>query len=398
MTIIYPVPETLPDPRARFIQIVNTCLAFAEMGIKVKLYAPLRHGFSAGQVLEFYGMPPHPGLEIIRLPAFRGEGKRFFRMSWHGIFYFFLLFHIVRSGSLKERGTVLFLRHLKLAHFLLGYRSLLRVPFIFEVHEIFHSTTVNLRKKESIRDIELSVYRDTDVLVAISHSIRSVLEEMGIRERTIHVIPNGISQRWFSVQKVPGSSAICYTGSLYQWKGVDVLIRAMKHLPAEQLVVVGGGSRLEELRRLAEEEGVAERISFVGHVSHREIPDYLSRMGIAVLPNLPSGPSKFTSPLKLFEYMASGIPVVASDIPVFHEILRDGENALFFEAGDPVMLAEAIRKVLSDPGLAGRISRTAREDARNYTYARRVERFTDALAQLKTAAGTSPFSARGARL
>ncbi len=112
------------------------------------------------------------------------------------------------------------------------------------------------------------------------------------------------------------------------------------------------------------------------------IRDYLPRAKVAVLPNVPSVPSQFSSPLKLFEYMAYGIPIVASDMPVFQEILANGKNAILFKPGDPVALAEGIRTLLDDPGLASQIALAAKEDARNYTYERRAEKILGVISDL----------------
>jgi glycosyltransferase involved in cell wall biosynthesis len=155
---------------------------------------------------------------------------------------------------------------------------------------------------------------------------------------------------------------------------VDTVIMAMKYLAGEKLLILGGGGRSEELKRLARNEGVSGRVEFAGAVPRTVIRDYLARAKIAVLPNVPSVQSQFSSPLKLFEYMAYGIPIVASDMPVFEEILTHGKNAVLFEPGDPLALAGAIRTLLDDPELAAKIARAAREDVQDYTYDKRAEK------------------------
>jgi glycosyltransferase involved in cell wall biosynthesis len=99
-----------------------------------------------------------------------------------------------------------------------------------------------------------------------------------------------------------------------------------------------------------------------------------------VLPNTNSRVSaRYTSPLKLFEYMAAGKPIVASDLPALAEVLRHGENALLAEAGNPDALAAAIRRVLEDRALAERIARTAFDEAPNYSWQRRADRLVPVL-------------------
>lgn len=374
MTIIYPVPEILPDPRARFIQIMNTCHALANAGTDVILMAGFKKGFTKERVFGFYGMSPHPRFRLLRMPIIRREQERHFRFSWHGVFHFFLLLYLLVTGASVNRQTVLFMRHLKLAGFVLRFRRLIRNPLVFEVHEIVSLNTNIVRKRQRVRNLEEKVYRGVDAIISISHSIKTHLVAAGMPAQSIHVVHNGIEAEWLGRERSESGSYICYMGSLYPWKGVDTVIMAMKYLEGEKLLILGGGGRSEELKRLAQNEGVSGRVEFAGAVPRTVIRDYLARAKIAVLPNVPSVPSQFSSPLKLFEYMAYGIPIVASDMPVFEEILTNGKNAVLFEPGDPRALAAAIRTLLEDPALAAKIARAAREDVQDYTYDKRAEK------------------------
>ena len=94
-----------------------------------------------------------------------------------------------------------------------------------------------------------------------------------------------------------------------------------------------------------------------------------------VLPNPRSALSDaHTSPLKLFEYMAAGRPIVASDLPSIGEVLRDGENAVLVEPGNPQAFVAGLQRIKDDTALAGRLAAQAAEDVRDYTWARRAER------------------------
>src|SRR4029079_715197 len=94
-----------------------------------------------------------------------------------------------------------------------------------------------------------------------------------------------------------------------------------------------------------------------------------------VLPNRPSAIfNEFPSPLKLFEYMASGRPIVASALPSLREVLRDGENALLVEPGNPPAFVAAISRLKDDPALAAQLAAQARRDVEDFTWVRRAER------------------------
>jgi glycosyltransferase involved in cell wall biosynthesis len=120
-------------------------------------------------------------------------------------------------------------------------------------------------------------------------------------------------------------------------------------------------------------------VDFVGPVVHENMPRYLSGAKIAVVPNEACGTSLYSSPLKLFEYMAQGLPIVASDLPAFREILRDGENAVLFKPGDPEALAGSLDRILHDPELAAGLGKRARLAAEDYTYTRRGQKILDIL-------------------
>ena len=382
MTVLYPVPEILPDPRARFIQIMNTCAALARTGTRVVLMAGFKKGWTRERILEFYGLPEHPCFTVVRIPIIRREKEKSFRFSWHGVFHFCVLLQLLSMRLHRDEQAVLFIRHIKLAGFILKVRRFIRVPVVFEVHEIFSMNAHTRRKKERMWDLENAVYRKVDAIISISRSIREYLVNAGIPPEGIHVVHNGIETEWLQRERNAHGDYLCYTGSLYPWKGVDTLISAMKYLPGEQLRIVGGGSRIEDLKMLAAQEGTAGQVDFVGAVPRAEIPEHLCRAKVAVLPNISSIPSWFSSPLKLFEYMAYGIPIVASDMPVFQEVLTNGKNALLFEPGNPEALARSIRMLVDEPELAARIGRAAREDAANYTYDRRAEKIRDVIRAL----------------
>ena len=103
------------------------------------------------------------------------------------------------------------------------------------------------------------------------------------------------------------------------------------------------------------------------------------------LPNPASALSnEFTSPLKLFEYMASERPIVASSLPSIREVLGDDTNALLVAPGDPQALVAAIRRIKDDPELGARLARQARADVEQYTWARRAERLEALFAEVGT--------------
>jgi glycosyltransferase involved in cell wall biosynthesis len=160
------------------------------------------------------------------------------------------------------------------------------------------------------------------------------------------------------------------------------VIEAVAALPDVQGVIVGGHEGEPDLARLkafALELNCGSRVTFSGLIPPPQVAAILTQADVLVLPNRASAISnEFTSPLKLFEYMASGRPIVSSDLPSLREVLRDGENALLVQPGNPQALVAAIARIKDDAALGARLAERAREDVREFTWSRRAERL-DAL-------------------
>jgi glycosyltransferase involved in cell wall biosynthesis len=120
-------------------------------------------------------------------------------------------------------------------------------------------------------------------------------------------------------------------------------------------------------------------VTITGHVPPRDVARHLSRATMLVLPNTRSVISeRYTSPLKLFEYLAFGVPIVASDLPAIREILTDGRTALLVPPDDPAALAAALTRLARSPAESAALGAAARALAPEYTWDKRAERLDGA--------------------
>jgi glycosyltransferase involved in cell wall biosynthesis len=214
--------------------------------------------------------------------------------------------------------------------------------------------------------------------VAITRALATELaRRLGERSR-LAVVPDGVRQPASKPTALPAEPIVAYAGHLYAWKGVDVLLHAIALLPEASGLIIGGHAAepdIARLRQLAQQLGISDRVTFTGMVEPARVAEHLGGARILVLPNPESAISTlFTSPLKLFEYMAAGRAIVASDLPSIREVLTGGRNALLVTPGDPAALAAAIQTLINDRDLAQRLAHTAREDVEQYTWPRRAER------------------------
>lgn len=193
-----------------------------------------------------------------------------------------------------------------------------------------------------------------DQIVCVSPRISTQLSEMyGLPDAKISVVQNGVDSDLF----YPVSDAkrqlgwddsrryVGFVGSLKPWHGLEQLIASLGHLSAcdVTLVVIGDGPMREQLERTAETEGVTDDVVFVGKVPHDEVPTYLSALDAGVVLKHPRIQQ---SPLKMFEYLACGTPVVATDDADLY-IVEERNVGTMVEYGDPASIAAGIRKVLS---------------------------------------------------
>ncbi len=168
------------------------------------------------------------------------------------------------------------------------------------------------------------------------------------------------------------SLIVTYCGHLYPHKGVHHLIQAAKYLPDILFCIVGGWPEdIERCRGLA--RGI-DNLMFVGFVPNRDVPKYLAAADLLILPNsMRHKDAYFTSPLKLFEYMSAGKPIVASDIPAFKSLLRHRENAYLVTPDSDRAIAGGIEALCNDRALSQTIADRARRDVQRFTWAKRAE-------------------------
>ncbi|MFT3942627.1 MAG: glycosyltransferase family 4 protein [Ancrocorticia sp.] len=198
----------------------------------------------------------------------------------------------------------------------------------------------------------------------------------------ILVLPNGVNTE--RIRPVSSSGAhkqdsqlpltVGFVGTLKPWHGTENLIRAL-HKTSEpmELTLCGDGPDRQMLEQLAEDLGVIDRVHFLGAVSPADIPLVLGCFDIAVAP-YPQGDHYF-SPLKVYEYMAAGLPVVASDIGEIPGLLEGGECGMLVRPGDVGALAAALDRLASDAELRRQLGHRARQAAQvKHDWQVRVER------------------------
>jgi glycosyltransferase involved in cell wall biosynthesis len=207
----------------------------------------------------------------------------------------------------------------------------------------------------------------------------------GVRKEKIIVERNAVDIKEFNISITKKEARIkldlpiekyivVYTGHLYSWKGVDTLAEAAQKLSAEYLVVFVGGTE-KDVKYFKEIHANDPHILIVGHKKHHEIPLWQRAADVLALPNTAKeNISKYyTSPMKLFEYMASGTPIVVSHLPSLMELLNE-ENAVFFEPDNSDDLSKKIIWILKNKEMAEGLASRAMVDVQRHSWGERAKR------------------------
>jgi len=376
MHIAYLDPHPVPDNCPEALQILYTVDALGALGTRVTLVTPKPERVADTRAI--LGHTLSANVQVRHLKPRRGiwrwlrSNKPFYRMA---------------APALKElRADAVLVRNLKMAEHLL--RHVPEVPLFFETHELFARSyqeehkRLNLRKHHKLAALaqrEEKVYRGARGLIALTPLlIDDIRQAYGVETPAV-VAPDGVDLKQARAPvSVPPHTIpwLLYLGSLHPWKGVDTLIRALPHVKqAAELHIVGGNEqRIAELRKLAEELNVAARVVFHGPVEPGRRFEYIHQADICLLPLTDTGlGGRYTSPLKLFEYMAAGKAIVVSDLPSMRQVLTPEQDALLVPTGEPEAFAQAIERLLMDKGLRTRLGDAASSRALAFSWRARSE-------------------------
>lgn len=366
--ILYAFPEPLPLPKARGIQVAWTVDSLCSIGVHVALaYVSTDN---AHPLLPL-GKSDYP--ENLKLVPTRHHWPFPFH-RWHSVTRFARsLLRWVARDPLRIPDAI-FVRHVKLAFRLMKARP--DIPVIYEAHEWFAATAPK-SKRAALAKQEAYVLEHASGIVFISRAVQEALTNaysVGGKQIVLHSavdLPRTERRKdWENCRR-----HIIYAGSFFGWKGVDDLIDAAALLPDHRISLVGGDA--DEIARLQQKVSPkGAEIVFLPRLPANQVMEHLQNACIAVLPNRPEGVSQFTSPLKLFESMAAGCAIVASDLPSLREVLPT-ESASWCSPGNPTSLAAAIQRLTCNPALARTQGQALRQIAESYTWTARAKLLTD---------------------
>ena len=345
------------------IHVTEVLRALVRRGAAVELFA-----------CRFDGQVP-PGLESVRIHRLpqrpKGDTEQRERALLAG--------NALLGGMLQRQGSydLVYERYSLWSYAAMEYARSAAVPGLLEVNaplveeQARHRHLVDRPGAERVR---ARVFQAATAILAVSDPLAAQLRSAQPGAR-LYVVPNGVNPDSFSAAVAPalppaaGTFTIGFVGSLKPWHGLATLVEAFADLarrdPAWRLLLVGDGPERAALESqlVMAAPGMARRVHFAGAVRHDEIPAYLASMDVAVAP-YPDLPGFYFSPLKLFEYMAAGLPVVASRVGQIGEVIEDGGNGLLCRPDSARELAAVLERLRQDEPLRRRLGQAARRAVR----------------------------------
>ena len=378
MRIAYCAHVRLPSERAHGHQIANVCDAMVQLGHDVTLFAPTRQSAIKEDYHTYYDADK--AVKVKYLPSFDQHtlpiGKGFIGLWFANI----SLRRALRKAISEGEFDLIYTRSPALLSALLDSDS----SVIFELHQL-----PRRNRKKFVRNCN-----GCKLVVCLTSIMRDELLQWSVDESRLVVAGDAVDASWLTLnpdgdrfRKQYGiskdASIIGYAGQLKSMgigKGVGVLLEAIELLHKSGVQVhalIAGGPESEQKKLEASlSEEIIPFVHFTGMIKKKDIPDLLSSCNVLVYPAPQSKHPYFqrdTSPLKLFEYMAIGKPIVCADLPPLHDVISE-EHVTFATAGNSESFASAIKLALSGSDKITQKAIRAKELVASYTWQKRMER------------------------
>ena len=369
LRVLYVGSHPLFTEGASAVHMLKMCQAMANLGIEVECVLPGR--VNRERLFSYYSIKTPFRATSIALSGWMA------RRPLHGFLSAFYA-----RGKRNDLDFVL-TRDLIFAWFA---TRVFGIPTVYDAHH----PPVNWAAERIIGSFSRS--KNLLGMSFNSQGLRETYSRLGIAGRNSVVAANGFEREAFEGEHDVSSlrarlglpldrKIVCYCGNTYRGRGLEILVRAAVQMPEIEFLIVGGREQDNALwREMARQEGVTN-FRMEGFVAQREVSSYLLASDILVMPyssgvTIRDGTEagEFTSPLKLFEYMAAGKPIVATGVQSVLEVLRQGENSVVTPPDDAEEFIRALGLVLKDSDLCLRISEGARSDAVKYTWEKRIEK------------------------
>lgn len=377
MNIFYVSFVRFPNEKAHGKQIKEVCNAMAAAAdTALVLVIPTR----ATEITDAeFGLDAR--ISVVRIPTIDfASFKKINYFTWCvsvSIFAFLAGFYVVWQVLIGKKPVVI-----TREYFCALIPSIFRIPTVWETHRGQWNKSIALAARLQVH------------FFVISKGLRDLYVDKGIDASQITLLPDGVDLRRYQnlpsreqarlELKIDNQKLIAiYNGHLEAWKGIDTLAAAAVQLPANSEVIFMGGTD-EAIKTFRLQHSDNKIISIIGRRDDDVRPVFLRAADALIIPNSAQNEIsvKYTSPLKLFGYMATGVPIVASDLPSIREILSE-EEAFFAEPDNPASFAKMVTYIKNNPKEAARRAANAQALVGQYSWDVRAQKSIDVLQTLR---------------
>ncbi len=367
MKIIYVGSPPLLTRGASAIHMFKMCSAFGRLGHDVTLFIPPYD--SKVDIYSYYGVENNFEIKTVV------STKHFLRQIIHGLACF--IYFAVK----KPAYDIVITRNIVFTFFSTVF---LKVPAIYDAHH----PLVNRAAK-----FLFDTFKDSPYLIRFTTNSGGLADyylDEGLSPGKLRILHNGVELDKYKKHRTPEQARkitglpgdkqiVLYSGNIYKGRGIELLIDAAGGFKNVLFFVLGGEQEdIDYYEKIVEAKN-AGNFKFLGFVDQEKVINYLYSADVLVMPyrsdmTIKSGTvaSDFTSPIKLFEYMASKRVIVASRINSVMEILEEGRNAITVEADDINSLKKGLRKALNDSAASSKLAQQAYKDVQEYSWEKRA--------------------------
>jgi glycosyltransferase involved in cell wall biosynthesis len=365
MKIMYIANSPMPSRSANSIHIIKMCEAFAKAGLGITLVIPSapKNFSSKADIFNFYGIKSK--FKIRRIFTLPGRGM--------AIFYLLAMFYSVFKGP-----NIIYTRQIEAA----VLASISHIKFILEMHDYLTDRVDKFFFKR------LSGNKYFLKLILISNTLKTKFMEYGFNGKKTKVLPDAVDIDIFNNKKNVNNKRIRigYGGHLFKGRGVEIIETLASSMADLDFYLWGGTEDLIEYWKNRTKN--AKNLYFKGFVKNIILAEELANCDILIMPyqkevavfGNKGNTVEWMSPMKMFEYMATGRPIISSNLPVIREILKNGYNAILVTYDDEKEWESEIRRLINNPGIAKTIGDNARNDVvKKYTWDIRVKEILEIL-------------------
>ena len=372
MKIAVATGGNIPTKFAHSFSVMKMAGGFSELQNDVEVIAPLSlpllyNKIKIGDLHKFYGISKKIKVKLIPVFSlsalknsnnFRGFGT------------------LAAKYCKKKEVDLAYCRNYRIAYHCVK----MRVPTVVETH------TTNYKHPDLKKIYEVSSDSSFKGLITISETIKKEHAKRGFPEEKILVLEDGVDLKRFKIKDdryywreklgLPiNKKLVVYCGHLYEEKGIEHILLTAQKLRDENIIfILVGGWKKDVLKwkKYCKNNQINNAI-FTGFVKNYDVPKYLKSADVLIMPYKMDTVFNVmdintTSPLKLFEYMASMRPIVSTDIPTISKIVKHGESALLADPDDVARLKEYVIELVNDRELSNKISKKAYNDVKKFAW------------------------------